>query len=305
MGPSELAPVRVTAWDPKLPKTRCIETPHYRLYTTIQDHDTQDQLAQVMEGAFPLYQALCPGQPVDERPSKAYIFQQRDEWAAFTEANGGQDAPVYLKINRGGYTQADWFATYWFGDRGTYAIAAHEGFHQFVARHYVGRIAPALEEGFACTFENLEFDGPRPRWNLAWSTKRARDLSNAMRAGRLWKLPAVLRLQPGEVIGAGRESIDKFYAQSWALALFLWEGENRCHRPALQRYFGDLAAGRAYRPAAYANLRPGDWNPDLSVLQLEHYLGVSLQSLEGAYQAFCLELARQVPAHDAIAPSGG
>ena len=71
-----------------------------------------------------------------------YLFQTRDEWAAFTRTRTGADAAIYLQINRGGYTVRDWYVAYFIGDLGTYSVAAHEGFHQYVARHFRSRLPP-------------------------------------------------------------------------------------------------------------------------------------------------------------------
>ena len=55
---------------------------------------------------------------------------------------------------------------YFIGDLGTYSVAAHEGLHQFLARHFKSRPPPFLEEGMACMFEDVKWDGDLPRWDL-------------------------------------------------------------------------------------------------------------------------------------------
>ena len=134
-------------------------------------------LATVMEGALAQYQRFTPGVRLSTRPMECYVFAQRGEWAKFTKDRTGADAAVYLQINRGGYTVRDWYVAYFIGDMGTYSVAAHEGWHQFIARHFKSRPPPFLEEGLACMFEEVRWDhqqgvGRLPRWDLVNNASR-------------------------------------------------------------------------------------------------------------------------------------
>ena len=62
------------------------------------------------------YRSLAPDVLTSDRPMQCYLFESRSEWAAFTKAHTGEDAPIYLRVNRGGYTVGDWFVAYWIGD---------------------------------------------------------------------------------------------------------------------------------------------------------------------------------------------
>ena len=283
--------MRQEPWDPHYPRTRCLVTPHYRIYTDIDDPELLDQFAQLMEGAYGQYQMFAPGIPLSPQPLRCFIFAQRDVWAAFTAKNTGNDAAVYLRISRGAYTVDDWFVAFWIGDRGTCAVAAHEGWHQFVARNYAGRIAPAIEEGIACTFEDVEWDLRLPRWNFGAAPSRRRALRNALDARMNWPLGKLLQLHAGDIITLPRRQIDTFYAQTWALAMFLWEGDGGRYRRAFQQYMAEVAAGTAYRPAYLAHLAQRQWNPHMAGPQLEHYLGIPLAELERRYLDYCRDLA--------------
>lgn len=297
-GPAFPAQTRLDPLNQQQPRTRCITTVHYRIYTDIADLETLDRLAQLMEGAYTQYCTICPvlsHSTPNPQPMPCYLFARRAQWAEFTSRHTGPDAAIYLQIDRGAYTINDHFVAFWLGDRGTYAVASHEGFHQFVAHHFAGRIAPALEEGFACLFESVAWEESLPRWNLEFGGKRADDLARALSDRKMWPLPELLRLHAGDVISQPRPRIDAFYAQNWAFARFLWYSQDQKYRPAVQRYLADTAAGQAWRPpntAAYSKLKPRDWNPDLAVLQLEHYLGQSLRDLEPAYLDYCQSLGR-------------
>ena len=70
-----------------------------------------------------------------------------------TARHTGMDAAIYLQITRGGYTIGDWFVSYYVGENATYSVASHEGWHQYVARNFRGRLPPFLEEGTASSDE--------------------------------------------------------------------------------------------------------------------------------------------------------
>ena len=275
-------------WDPRYPKTHCLVTEHYRIYTDFSDRDDLDHTAEVMEAAYRAYNTLWPIMPSDI-PMRCFIFSNRGEWAAFTRKNAGQDAAVYLKINRGAYTVDDWFVAFWLGDQGTWSIIAHEGWHQFVARHCIGRLPPALEEGFACRFENIQWPtDDSPYFDIHQSRARSQTLADAIASNRLWPLHELIRVHAGDVIYLPREKIETFYAQSWAMSLFLLES----YPSETRRYLADVAAGRAYRPAAFANLKPNQWNPNLGQAQFEHYFERSMAEIERDYTAYCYTLSR-------------
>lgn len=294
-GPNNPSAVHVGPWDPRYPRSHCITTAHYRIYTDVTDGDAMDQFGQLMEGAFDQYQRLCPGITLSPRPLDCFIFSRREQWAQFTAQHTGQDAAIYLKIDRGGYTVNDWFVAFWIGDRGTFSVAAHEGLHQFVARNYASRLPPALEEGFACMFENIEWNGRLPRWDFRGSTARQWALRRATdsRIMNLWSLPDLLRLHAGDVIALPRERIETFYAENWALAMFLWEGENQRYRPALQQLLADTAAGKRWLPPGIT-LGPRDWYPALGQTVLEHYLHMSFDQLQPRFFAYAAKLSARV-----------
>src|SRR5689334_20763899 len=144
-----------------------VHTPHYAIHTTLDDRDFLTNLGQLMEASLKQYQLFTPGVHVTIDPLDCYVFAHRPEWAEFTAQKTGADAALYLQINRGGYTVRDWYVAYFIGDVGTYAVVAHEGWHQYVARHFRSRLPPFLEEGIATMFENVRYfsDSGPPQWD--------------------------------------------------------------------------------------------------------------------------------------------
>lgn len=292
-GPLQVSALRRQTWDYPLQDARVVASAHYRIHTDVVDSDALDCVAQLMEGAYQQYTMLAAGVPRSAAPLNAYLFARRAQWAAFTEANTGSDAKVYLQVNRGGYTLNDWFAVYWIGDVGTYSVMAHEGWHQFVARHFAGRLPPFLEEGTACLFETVKWEGSLPRWNLAENRMRQQGLASALENDRLWPLEKLVVMHAGEIVGMPTQRVEAFYAENWAFARFLWEGEGGRYRPGLQRLMADTAAGNAWLPTGMARPKPRAWNPRLVRPVLEHYTGESLETLQSQFTGFVRRVAEK------------
>jgi hypothetical protein len=292
-GPSVLASVTINDTVPSNPDSaKEIRTEHYEIYSTIQDRpDLLSRMGQLMEGAYGVYKTLAPAVPPTDHPMRCYLFNTRVEWMDFTRLHTGPDASVYLQITRGGYTLHDWYVAYFIGDIGTYSVSAHEGWHQFVARHFKGRLPPFLEEGMACMFENVEWDNDLPRFNLSLNPARELSLRKAEDEGELFPLKDLVVLHAGQVVGRSDVRIQAWYAQDWAFARFLREGENGKYRPALQKLLADTAAGTVYDPTGSLRVRYLGWNPAGVIPLLEHYLDEPLSVTDQAYQQFMHNVA--------------
>lgn len=296
LGPTAPVAVRVEpgAFDGK--PARRLVTPHYLIDTTIEDADFVATLPQLMEGALAQYRRLAPGVPPSAAPMRCNVFATRAQWATFTEANAGDDAAVYLQINRGGYAINDWYVAYFIGDLGTWSVAAHEGWHQFVARHFQRRPPPFLEEGLACLFEDVQWEADLPRWHLSVNPARLTGLRRTIERDALIPLDALCTMHAGQIVNTAPARIEGFYAQGWAFARFLWDGQQGRYRPALQRMLADLAAGKAEGPGQAASGNGVLWDPASAKPLLERYLGKPLGEIDGEYQAFMRRAVDASPA---------
>ena len=243
-------------------------------------------LTQVMEGAYAQYLQLVPAITLSNRPMDCYIFFERREFNDYTIDSTGKDSKIYLQIRRGGYSLGDRYVSYYIGTNGTASVAAHEGWHQFVARNFKGRLPPFLEEGIATTFEGVEFKDGLPRWNVAINPLRAQALRKTIDEKNLWPTETLVRMHAGEVVNQTGEKIDAFYAQSWAFAKFLREADGGKYAPALRLLLAETAAGTVYDPT-HSHTRVGlPWNPGAVKPMLEHYLGMSLPEIDQAFQTY-------------------
>jgi hypothetical protein len=272
-----------------------LRTEHYAIHTTITDREFLAAVSQLMEGAYSQYRLLTPNVVPSPQPMDCYLFAQRPEWAQFTASRCGQDAAVYLQINRGGYTVRDWFVAYYIGDTGTFAVAAHEGWHQYVARHFKSRLPPFLEEGISTMFENIRWSGDLPRWDLGVNPNRALKLRRAIEDHDLFPLEKLITMHAGNVVGMSGPRIEAFYAQNWAFALFLMHADGDRYRSSFQKLLCDTANGTAYLPGEVPHsVLPDAWDPHSVRPLLERYLGAGLPQIEKEYQAYMRKIAFNV-----------
>ncbi len=298
-GPFTLADVHVENWSYEGEPAKRVVTPHYVVYATVANDEFLESMGQLMEGALAEYRRFAPAVPDDERPMECYLFANRPQWARFTKEKTGDDAAVYLQINRGGYTVRDWYVAYFLGDVGTFCVASHEGFHQFAARYFRTRVPPFLEEGIACLFEDVTWDGRLPRWDLSVNYGRQSALRRAVEKGLLLPLTELASLHAGQIISRSTDQIAGFYAQCWAFARFLWEYKGGRYRPALQRILSDAAEGTLHGTTGPRNTPTPFWNPHSAKPLLEHYLQTDMATIEKQYHAYMIGLA-----HGSVSPDG-
>ncbi|HEX8916019.1 MAG TPA: hypothetical protein VF796_26970, partial [Humisphaera sp.] len=292
-GPAAKAAVNVSPATFGGVASRRVVTPNYLIETTITDSDVVANIAQVMEGANAQYRKLAPDVPQGGDPLKCFVFANRNQWAQFTEANTGADAKVYLRINRGGYAIGDWYVSYYIGDRETYSVAAHEGFHQYVGRHFKRRPPPFLEEGLATLFEYVEWDKELPRWRWDVNQTRFNGLERSLKNGTTIPLTQLCQMHAGQVVSKSVWKVETFYSQAWAFARFLNDGQGGRYRPALRRMLADLATNKVDVATAGAVLPNGLWDPKSAQPLLEHYLGKPLDQIDVEFHAFMRQVVAE------------
>lgn len=204
---------------------RLLRTAHYEIYTTVRDEELARALPQAMETAYAYYRFLLPAAGEPAGAMQVYLFGARPEFESFTRRRFPEKAEKLLQVRSGGYCEDGVTVIEYVAHEATFAILAHEGFHQFV-HHCLDRPIPAwLNEGLAVWCEGQ-------RWGQAglkefdpwYNPVRQRDLAEAIQREQTFPLRELLRINAGHVIGGPTSKIGTYYGQLLALMLFLKDG---------------------------------------------------------------------------------
>ncbi len=234
-------PLNSQPWVSAEGRGRIILTDHYAIYTTIDENLYQHLLVRVLESTHDRMTAMIPGFR-DARRLDCYIFASRGQWESYTRARAGSNAPIYLQIASGGYSQEGVFAGYDIGQEQTLSVVAHEAWHQYSWFAFKDRLPAWLEEGMATQNEAFAWQGADLVFKPEQNVRRAAALRQALRAGTLWHLPELVATHAGQVIREPQAKIDAYYAELWSFVLFL---ENSpAYSPKLRRLLADASAGK-------------------------------------------------------------
>ncbi len=223
-----------------------IETPHYRILTTVRPGLLTDRLPGFLEGAIASYTAALATLPMPKDRLETYIMANRPQWARLTQLLMRDRADTYLRIQRGGYA-ADGRGIYFdIGIQDTLAISAHEGWHQYTQTTFRENLPIWLEEGIAAYMEGFRWDSVQNKAVfLGWSNVERYDaLRKAREEGTLMPLELLLGSEPSALIDRAGDAALTYYAQVWALVHWLREGESGRHRTALETLLTDACEGR-------------------------------------------------------------
>ncbi len=224
-----------------------LKTPHYRIYTTVPD-TMLDRVGRFYEQALVHYMSALTSLPEPTSPLKTYLLNDRHQWRAKTRQMLPEQAKTFLTLGRGGLTTRGVSVLYDIGPRGTFrdtfAIAAHEGWHQYTQRVFKQHLPIWLEEGIATYMEGYRESAESLRFKPRDNPERRRTLRKAERGDRLIPLDELLSRSPQSFLDEGKEQLLTYYAQVWALTHFLIEGEGGRYRGRLTRLLLDACSGR-------------------------------------------------------------
>lgn len=246
------ATVEVTRqdWDFAHFKGVMMATPHYRIYTTIDHEHLVDHLPYFYEAALEHYTTALTDLPPPRRPLESFIFRTRTEWKAKTQQMLPDQYGTFEHLGRGGFTTRGTAVLYYIDSAGrsrdTLSIAAHEGWHQYAQASFRNPLPVWLEEGMATYMETFRLgeDG-KTRFMPNYNRERRNALRDAQYRDRLIDLDELLTNSPQELLQKkGKESLLIYYAQVWALARFLADGEDGVYRESLGEVLKDAARGR-------------------------------------------------------------
>jgi hypothetical protein len=202
-----------------------IETDHYRIHTTIDDPLLLRQFPLLIETAFEQYQSLVPQAYQPEQKTDSYLLSNRSEWLTFTARRFPPARARQLsKVRWGGYSEDGIAVIEYVSNASTYPVLVHEGLHQYL-HNYVNQRVPAwLNEGLAVCAEGMRWNGNQQVQFDIWDNPRRRNLlAERVIRDELIPLEELLRTHAGRVIDGAPERVQVYYAQVWALCLFLMD----------------------------------------------------------------------------------
>ena len=293
--PSVSAPVsavrNVEPWEFAGTPGQTIRTDHYRIFTTATRPILAKRLPAFLEASLTHYRTSLTDAPLPSPPVKldTYVMHTRGQWASLTRALMRERAPLYLRIERGGYAAAGRGVYRDLGDlNDTFNLAAHEGWHQYTQLTFKDRLPPYLEEGIATYMEGFNWHPQQPDAPVfkPWANmERFRALRTAAQARRLLTLPELISTTPQELIQRDQDMALVWYAQVWALIHFLNEADDRSYHKGFTSMLEDAAAGSLHRSASrFQNLSQSTGRGSGTLF--ERYFGASAAALDPAYQRF-------------------
>lgn len=272
-------------------------TDHFEICTTLIDEQMIDALPAFLEACHRRYDELLGPRGAKGNRLTTYVFHTRPQWWDFTQEFAPREAPVYQYITNGGYTdQATGAAVlYWIGRDNTLAIAAHEGLHQYVAKHFKTPIPAWLNEGLATQMEAFELREGVPHFEPRRNLFRRNYLKDALltQSKGLYPLPEFLGMHAGQAVAEPTKSTATYYAQAWSLVLFLLEGPNPKYVDGFRTLLAE--AGTDAMPMAIKAYRVATPEADglpFGEQVFRRYISEDYESFWAEYVAFAKELVR-------------
>jgi hypothetical protein len=293
------APVITTeAWTFETIAGKLISTTNYRIYTTATSEAMLTRLPTFAEAALKHYTSVLAPLPAPDAPMDTFIMGNRPQWERLTLRVMGSDADPYLQIARGGFAARGKAVLWDIGRRDTFTITAHEGWHQYTQNNFEDPLPIVYEEGIATYMEGFRWttsDRTTPQF-LPWANwERFGQLREAVAEDRTLSLGELLREAPQDLMSRGGDSPLDYYAQVWALTLFLMEGDDGAYREPFVEMVKDAQAG-----TLRAKIRDkfGGRSASIHAMRrrgidvLSAYTGIPTETLNDRYQAFMKETVR-------------
>lgn len=299
-------PVERTAWRFAGADGQIITTPHYQLYITLGDPKVIDRLLVFAERGLTHYTSALADLPMPAGHLETYLFQNRKQWEAKTRQLLPTQAPTFLNLGRGGFTTRGRSVLYYIDRHGrtrdTFAILAHEGWHQYAQTTFRRQLPIWLEEGIATYMEGYLTD-PEGRVEFRpWANReRYRTLRHAVRTDKLIGLDEVITRTPQSFLEVSKDQLLVYYSQVWALVHFLHEGPGGQYRPKLIQLLTDAAHDRVVAKRSTRNestegrRRTGTLRSELASILVKQYFDAEFDTFEQQYTDFV---------HQVVAPGG-
>lgn len=278
-----------------------IETPHFDIYTTVQDERLREGLATALESVYRQLAMKFPPNPGSSPRATTYVFESRAQWERFLQGRFPARSADDPRIRAGVLTQGSVSALYFTTHRETLTTAAHEAWHQYAHQVLSAPLPAWLDEGLACYFESFDFTHDPPRFSPRTNPLRLEHLRNAVLSDRQFPLHDLLTTHADAVLAQDNSIITQtYYAQLWALMLFLQQGPSSEYRAAFDRLLRDVGDGSLpirVRAATLGQVEASPASFGRTVFAL--YFSTPGADMEALYRQFLVDLTGMV----AVSPS--
>lgn len=287
----------IQQWTFISPRGRLITTPNYRLFTTLPDGFILQRLPRFAETALAHYSTAFGPLPRPTQPMETYFLATRQQWARMTQHLMGKQAELFLRIQRGGYASNAKGVFFEIGRSDSFSLMAHEGWHQYVQATFKEPLPIWLDEGLATTMEGFQWGNAgadEPIFVPELNRERLEMLRTAVSRKKLLSLPDLLNTSPQQQLVKSDEGTLIYYAQVWALALYLQRGDNGRHSQQLSALLQDAARGDLGRMVAASFDQRGAMlalQGRRGPLVYQTYFDKDLAVADKSYQQFIRQLA--------------
>ncbi|HLO40103.1 MAG TPA: DUF1570 domain-containing protein [Phycisphaerales bacterium] len=225
---------------------KVITTPSYRIFTTADWPWMIDSMPRFLETALGYYSTALGPLPRPTRAMDTYLMANRPQWLDLCRSVLGPDDRSFEQIQRGGVTLGGRALLYNVGPRDTFALVAHEGWHQYTQTVLKDPLPVWLEEGIATYMEGYRWNRQRTATQFEpWRNfERFEALRRASDRGRLLSLQELVNTTPQDELARSDERALTYYAQVWALVHFLREGESGKYAEPLADALMDASRSR-------------------------------------------------------------
>jgi hypothetical protein len=268
-------------------------TDHFDIHSTIADQEFERALPAFLEAAHQQYADLLPAPPNSTERLRTYVFNSREQWERFTKERFPRRFDLYRRIGTGGFAEGNLCVVYHTHRTYTLSVLAHEGMHQYFANHFNTPLPAWTNEGLACYCESFELSGGRPVFTPRRNTFRMNSLREALATGSILPLREMLSTDAGQVILQGQSRLTQtYYAQVWALVVFMRHCGHRPYATGFERMLADIAGGELPRVAQAAKIRsPSPGRTSFGEAVFRAYFTEDLDRFEREFKLFMHDLA--------------
>ncbi|MCO6439136.1 MAG: DUF1570 domain-containing protein [Phycisphaerae bacterium] len=283
----------VYAWSGEGLEGRRLTSGNVEITSTLRDEDFERGLAEVAEAAHAAFVRFLPPRSATAPPLRFMVFSDREQWARFMAERFPHQAAVHARIRTGGVTVGDASYLFFRNRSTTLATLVHEGWHQYVATRFDVALPAWLEEGLACTFESIDVTGAEPRILPEDNAWRAGTLREILSRDQVLPLTDLLRLDAATaLLDADASAVQRYYAQVWALVVFLQDGPDAALRARFHALIDDIASGEFSAKLSAARVTDaGLTERPYGEQVLRVYFGAPPENLDAAYRAYLIQLA--------------